>query len=636
MTNRTIPIIALLLFLLLCGPASAYNNYITNPNFNTNGNSWTHYYSVANPTYTWSNTTYHTNVGSQYINANSGTGYAYITQNINFTGATSNTGIGFWAKSTNGVHIIGYGAGVLIGEWTVTDSNWHYYEYQILNGYYPVGGNTDFAIGPGRYGGSAYFDDVTITNLSGAPTVPVASFTMSETIGNKPLTVQFTDTSTNTPTTWHWELGDGNGSIVQNPLHTFYNGGQYPISLNAINNGGDTMAYGMITVLDAIIQPDPNPFYWGDAGLSLTDRYYVTLRTGENKEYQTDVWVQNNTGYTKIHSALIDNQTYSAYPIDFSAPLNTGGNQSIYITVTDIERGLLVNSTNVPLVYDVEKYFTSYPQTIDLNATSLIKYASGYSYPSSHTFRIVYIGGINGNNVPFSRNDIQIDNIPYMTQGEYEIEGIQAFGLILPVRLHYAFVDDYTGIQVADTYITVGSNVSQPDVPDNTTPPIIDPVIPPEPTPPPPYVPPYTPPTPSPPYIPPDTPPANNSTPYVPPPIVPPGNGSDFTGGDYPMENGTNSVKFNNSIFGYIDGIMNPLNTTVNGFVGYTLSPINGMTGYVNGVNTSFVTYSTGVYNNSFLTQVMNPIFTNIPWKIVAVILYVMTLNLLAFLLRYR
>ncbi|WP_413894551.1 hypothetical protein, partial [Candidatus Skiveiella danica] len=37
----------------------------------------------------------------------------------------------------------------------------------------------------------------------------VANFTANPTSGNLPLTVQFTDTSTNAPTSWFWEFGDG-------------------------------------------------------------------------------------------------------------------------------------------------------------------------------------------------------------------------------------------------------------------------------------------------------------------------------------------------------------------------------------------------------------------------------------------
>ena len=53
-------------------------------------------------------------------------------------------------------------------------------------------------------------------------TAPVASFTESYTSGTAPLTVQFTDQSTESPTSWEWSFGDGSTSSLQNPsdIHT--------------------------------------------------------------------------------------------------------------------------------------------------------------------------------------------------------------------------------------------------------------------------------------------------------------------------------------------------------------------------------------------------------------------------------
>ncbi|WP_128694285.1 PKD domain-containing protein, partial [Methanoculleus taiwanensis] len=65
-----------------------------------------------------------------------------------------------------------------------------------------------------------------------------ASFTANVTSGTAPLTVQFTDTSTGSPTTWNWKFGDGNTSSLQNPVHTYALTGNYTVSLTATNEGG--------------------------------------------------------------------------------------------------------------------------------------------------------------------------------------------------------------------------------------------------------------------------------------------------------------------------------------------------------------------------------------------------------------
>lgn len=49
------------------------------------------------------------------------------------------------------------------------------------------------------------------------------------------LPVQFTDVSTNQPTSWTWDFGDGTTSNEQNPAHTYAESGTYTITLEACN-----------------------------------------------------------------------------------------------------------------------------------------------------------------------------------------------------------------------------------------------------------------------------------------------------------------------------------------------------------------------------------------------------------------
>lgn len=75
---------------------------------------------------------------------------------------------------------------------------------------------------------------------------PVADFIGTPTSGQPGTTVQFTDQSTNSPTSWSWNFGDpGSGglntSTLQNPTHTYNNAGTYTVTLTATNaNGSDT------------------------------------------------------------------------------------------------------------------------------------------------------------------------------------------------------------------------------------------------------------------------------------------------------------------------------------------------------------------------------------------------------------
>jgi PKD repeat protein len=67
---------------------------------------------------------------------------------------------------------------------------------------------------------------------------PIANFTATPTSGTAPLTVQFTDNSTGSPTSWNWSFGDGTFSDTQNPSHIFHTAGIYTVTLTATNAGG--------------------------------------------------------------------------------------------------------------------------------------------------------------------------------------------------------------------------------------------------------------------------------------------------------------------------------------------------------------------------------------------------------------
>jgi GH18 family chitinase/PKD repeat protein len=67
---------------------------------------------------------------------------------------------------------------------------------------------------------------------------PGSQFTSNITSGTSPLTVQFTDTSTASPTSWLWNFGDGGTSTAENPVHTYSIPGTYNVSLEATNEEG--------------------------------------------------------------------------------------------------------------------------------------------------------------------------------------------------------------------------------------------------------------------------------------------------------------------------------------------------------------------------------------------------------------
>lgn len=104
------------------------------------------------------------------------------------------------------------------------------------------------------YGSSGQFTvTLKVTNSCGSTTitkditilaVPKAQFSSSVTSGCAPLTVNFTDNSTNNPSSWLWSFPGGNpsSSTVQNPTVIYNNPGSYNVTLIASNAiGSDTI-----------------------------------------------------------------------------------------------------------------------------------------------------------------------------------------------------------------------------------------------------------------------------------------------------------------------------------------------------------------------------------------------------------
>jgi PKD repeat protein len=116
------------------------------------------------------------------------------------------------------------------------------------------------------------------------PTPPVADFVGLPLTGAAPLLVQFTDLSTNTPTSWQWDFeNDGIvDSIAQNPQWTYTNSGTYSVKLTVFNDDGSDFlvktAYVTVTGAPAecplpssVEDPDTIDLWHFDEGIGATE-----------------------------------------------------------------------------------------------------------------------------------------------------------------------------------------------------------------------------------------------------------------------------------------------------------------------------------------------------------------------------
>ena len=96
-----------------------------------------------------------------------------------------------------------------------------------------------------------------------APQLPAADFTSNITSGSAPLSVTFSDLSTNSPTSWAWDF-DNDGvvdSTDQNPTYTFTTAGNYTVNLTVTNSVGSdsTVKTDYITVSKSSTPTEPAP-----------------------------------------------------------------------------------------------------------------------------------------------------------------------------------------------------------------------------------------------------------------------------------------------------------------------------------------------------------------------------------------
>lgn len=112
----------------------------------------------------------------------------------------------------------------------------------------------------------------TINNRAQAVT---ASFSPSVTNGTAPLTINFSNQSSNA-NTYQWDFGDGNRSSEENPGHVYSASGTYTVAMHATNGVCSDIAYSIITIDDDSYAEIPNVFT--PNGDQNNDLFYVKAK----------------------------------------------------------------------------------------------------------------------------------------------------------------------------------------------------------------------------------------------------------------------------------------------------------------------------------------------------------------------
>ncbi|MFC2127938.1 LamG-like jellyroll fold domain-containing protein, partial [Bacteroidota bacterium] len=209
--------------------------------------------------------------------------------------------------------------------------------------------NTDSATNDVRIGGAIYsgsyfyrgvMDDVriysgaltgsAIATLAGvSATTPVANFSASSTTPATDNIITFTDSSTNTPTSWSWDFGASDAVGIttdQNPQVSYPTAGTYTVTLTATNAGGsdDEIKTSYITVSGS-----------GGSG-DLQARYNFDGDTNDSSSYSRNLSATGSFSptYENDHnasasSALTASGTYADHLITGYPGIGSNNNRSV-------------------------------------------------------------------------------------------------------------------------------------------------------------------------------------------------------------------------------------------------------------------------------------------------------------------
>jgi PKD repeat protein len=208
--------------------------------------------------------------------------------------------------------------------------------------------------------GSITYSEAVNIIIDSASSAPSASFSASTQNGCGPLTVEFTDASSNDPTSWNWTFEGGTPatSTEQNPTVVFNDAGDYSVILEASNGNGANMDI-QLSYISVIAEPDVNfdtgsnglevnfnnktlygdTFTWdfGDGSTStMTNPSHVYA---ENGTYTVTLTAENECGSVSETRAMVVSELL-APQVDFSSTANEGC-APLTITFTDL-------STNNP------------------------------------------------------------------------------------------------------------------------------------------------------------------------------------------------------------------------------------------------------------------------------------------------
>ena len=176
---------------------------------------------------------------------------------------------------------------------------------------------------------------LTIDDFGGgdATAGPTAAFSGTPLSGPAPLSVDFTDASTGSPTTWSWDFGDGDTSTDQNPTHVFTSPGTYTVALTVTNDDGSDTE----TKVDYITALGPPVADFSGTPTSCTVALSVDFTDLSTNSPDTWFWDFGDGGSSTSQNPTHVYNYIGTYTVTLTATSSAGATAETkidYITVT--------------------------------------------------------------------------------------------------------------------------------------------------------------------------------------------------------------------------------------------------------------------------------------------------------------
>jgi hypothetical protein len=105
------------------------------------------------------------------------------------------------------------------------------------------------------------------------------------------MSVQFTDESTNDPTSWSWDFGDNGTSTEQNPTHVYTSAGEFRVRLTVSNAVGSDSTSDTVYLFVL-----PGDFFTQTAALASIAQNEVEIRYGTPVSTNVELSIYNVNG----------------------------------------------------------------------------------------------------------------------------------------------------------------------------------------------------------------------------------------------------------------------------------------------------------------------------------------------------